>query len=398
MVLDSEPEAAMGETADVVVVGGGVMGCSILHALAEKGLTDALLLEQDGLGSGSTGRSQAILRMHYSNEVTTRMAWESLKVFRSFEEVAGRSSGYVPTGYLLIVGQHDRAAMEQNIEMQKGLGVKTSVVSAEDLKDVAPQFAVAEDEACAFEPDSGYVDPWSVTQGYAERSKELGAELRMNETVTSVDVEGGRVTGVTTTQGTVSTPKVVVAAGPWSRAFMAALGVDMPLQTVRHQVITLRRPESLAADHAIVGDIVNSLSARPEAGRLTLVGVGEDEDVEVEAYDHGVDVAVAEDVARKLSARMPGMSDAEFRGGWSGLFTVSPDWHPLIDQVDGIDGLYCAAGFSGHGFKLAPMVGVAMAEMVVDGKTTTIDVSMLRLDRFESGRLMESRYRMSVLA
>ena len=388
----------MGETADVVVVGGGVTGCSILHALAEKGLTDALLLEQDGLGSGSTGRSQAILRMHYSNEVTTRMAWESLKVFRSFEEVVGRSSGYFRTGYLLIVGQHDRAAMEQNIEMQKGLGVKTSVVSSDDVKEVAPQFAVSRDEACAFEPDSGYADPWAVTLGYSERARELGAEVRMNETVISVDVEGGRVTGVTTTQGTVSTPNVVVAAGPWSRAFMAAVGVDVPLQTVRHQVITLRRPESLAADHAIVGDIVNSLSARPEAGRLTLVGVGEDEEVEVDAYDHGVDTAVAEDVATKLSTRMPGMSDAEFRGGWSGLFTVSPDWHPIVDQVDGINGLYCAAGFSGHGFKLAPMVGVAMAEMVVDRKATTIDVSMLGLDRFESGRLMESRYGMSVLA
>ncbi len=161
--------------ADVVIIGGGVMGCSILYALAEKGLTNALLLEQNAQGSGSTGRSQAILRMHYSNEVTTRMAWESLKVFRSFEEGTGRPSEYIRTGYLLIVGQPDRAAMERNVEMQNGLGVNADVASADELKDIAPQFAVADGEACAFEPESGYADPWAVTKGYVERAREPGA-------------------------------------------------------------------------------------------------------------------------------------------------------------------------------------------------------------------------------
>ena len=148
----------------------------------------------------------------------------------------------------------------------------------------------------------------------------------------------------------------------------------------------------------MLGDIVNSLSARPESGNLTLIGVGEGEQAQPDSYDQGVDMATVEDVAAKLASRMPGMSDALFRGGWSGLFTTTPDWHPILDQVEGVDGLYCAVGFSGHGFKLAPMVGVAMAELIVDGRSTSIDVSMLDLNRFKENRLLSSRYGMSVLA
>ncbi len=159
-----------------------------------------------------------------------------------------------------------------------------------------------------------------------------------------------------------------------------------------------RRPESALPDHSVLGDVPNSLSARPDVGYLTLIGVGEEEKVSPGDLDHGVDLAVVEDVAAKLTARMPGMEHAVFRGGWSGLFTTTPDWHPILARVSEVEGLYCAVGFSGHGFNLAPMVGVVMAELVMQGEATTIDVSMLGLDRFAEGRLMQSRYKMSVLA
>ena len=131
---------------------------------------------------------------------------------------------------------------------------------------------------------------------------------------------------------------------------------------------------------------------------MTLVGVGEDQQGDPDAYDQGVDMPVVQDVADRLAVRMPGMSEAVFRGGWSGLFTTTPDWHPILDRVEGIDGLYVAVGFSGHGFKLAPMVGVAIAEMIVDGHASTVDVSALRLRRFEDNAPLGSRYRMRVLA
>ena len=381
-------------SADAVVVGGGVMGTSIQYNLGVLGMTDTVLVEQDTLGSGSTGRSQAILRMHYSNEVTTRLAWESLRVFRDFDEIVGGPSGYVKTGYLLIASAEDREAMESNVAVQKQAGVAVEVIAPQD----APAgFRIAEGEACAYEPESGYADPYSVTQGYAAASRRLGAEVRVQEAVRGITVKGGRITGVTTDRGEISTPIAVVAAGPWSAPLLRKVGVDVPLETVRHQVVTLRRTES-QPDHAIVGDIPNSLSARPDIGRLTLVGVGEEEPVGPDELNHGVDAAAVEEVAAKMTDRMPGMEDAVFRGGWSGLFTITPDWHPVMAAVPGIEGLYCAVGFSGHGFKLAPMIGVVMAELVTQGKAASIDISMLDLDRFSEGRLMRSRYGMSVLA
>ena len=160
----------------------------------------------------------------------------------------------------------------------------------------------------------------------------------------------------------------------------------------------LRRPEDAVPEHPIIGDVVNDLSARPDAGNLTLIGVGEDEFVGPDEYNQSVDMPMVEQAFAGLVRRMPGMASALFRGGWSGLFTTTPDWHPVLDRIEGIDGLYVAVGFSGHGFKLAPMIGVTMAELITREKATTIDISMLNLGRFAEGELLRSRYRMAVLA
>ena len=385
-------------TADAVIIGGGVMGCSIQYNLAERGLTNTLLLEKDVLASGSTSRSQAILRMHYSNEVTAQMAWQSLGVFRDFEHIVGSPSGYVRTGYFIIVREQDRAALEQNIAMQRALGIDADVVSVEDAREIAPMMAAQGDEAFAYEPQSGYADPYSVTTGYARRAREMGARSLTGTPATGIETTGGRVSAVHTAEGRIETPIAVVATGPWSPAFLPEIGVDVPLDTVRHQVMMLRRPEDAIPEHPIMGDVVNDFSARPDAGNLTLVGVGEQESVGPEEYNQGVDMPDVERTFQALVRRMPAMSHALFRGGWSGLFTITPDWHPVMDRVEGVEGLYLAVGFSGHGFKLSPMIGVAMAELITQGEATTIDISMLNLKRFERGELMQSRYSMQVLA
>ena len=388
----------MTTTADAVIIGGGVMGCSILFNLAERGMSNTILLEKDVLASGSTGRSQAILRMHYSNEVTTRLAWESLQIFKGFEEITGVPSGYTRTGYFLIIDQGDRAALEENVAMHKRIGVNASVVTVEDVREIAPMLSAGEEEVFAYEPDSGYADPYSVTTGYAQRARDMGAQVKMNTPVTDIEISGGRVTAVVTPEEKIVTPIAVVAAGPWSEPLLGKVGVEVPLQPVRHQVVTLRRPQDLVPDHPIIGDAVNSLSARPDIGNLTLIGVGEDEVAQPDDYNQGVDMPVVEEAFTNLVKRMPGMSQALFRGGWSGLFTTTPDWHPILDRIEGAQGLYCAVGFSGHGFKLSPMIGVVMAELITQGRATTIDISMLGLNRFKEGNLLGSRYGMSVLA
>ena len=387
----------MKQTADAVIIGGGVMGCSILYNLGKLGVTNALLLEMDVLGSGSTGRSQAICRMHYSNPVTASMAWESLKVFTNFGEMVGGSSGFVQTGYLVIVEPIDRPGMERNIAMQQELGIDTRIVSAADVAELAPMVGVDEDEGLAWESQSGYADPYQVTTSYASRAREMGAEITLRNPATGIEISGGRVVAVTTSQGRVETPVAVVAAGPWSRREMAKIGVDLPLSTVRHQVATLTRPLDRIPNHPTVGDIAQSFSFRPDGSGMTMVGFGED-DVEVDTYNQGVDMDAVSSNMEKLVRRMPPMADSYFRGGWSGLFTITPDWHPILDRVPGIEGLYCAVGFSGHGFKLSPMIGLTMAELIVQGQSSTIDIRPLRFQRFEQGDLLNSSYRYRVLA
>ena len=388
----------MKRTADVVIIGGGVMGCSILYNLARRGVTNTILLEKEVLGSGSTGRSQAICRMHYSNPVTASMAWESLKLFTNFDDAVGGPSGFVKTGYLVIVEPVERPGLERNVAMQQELGISTGQINTEDLRDLAPMIDVAEGECLAWEPESGYADPYLVTTSYASAARALGAEIQLRTPAAGIEVTGGRIRGVVTNQGEVETPVVVVAAGPWSRHELAKLGIDLPLIAVRHQVASLTRPVERLPHHPTVGDIAQSFSFRPDGAAMTLVGFGEDEEVSVEAYNQGVDMAgVAETLAR-LAHRMPAMADSYFRGGWSGLFAVTPDWHPILDRVPGVEGLYCAVGFSGHGFKLSPMIGATMAELITEGRGTSIDISPLRFSRFAEGDLMSSSYRYRVLA
>ena len=387
----------MKQTADVVIIGGGVMGCSMLYHLAQLGVSNSVLLERDVLGSGSTGRSQAICRMHYSNPVTASMAWESLKVFTNYEEMVGGTSGFVETGYLVIVEAVDRPGLERNVAMQQELGINTSVVTMDDVAELAPMVGVEAEEALAWEPKSGYADPYMVTTSYAARARQLGAEVQLRNPATGIEVAGDKVVAVLTAQGRVETSVAVVAAGPWSRRELGKVGVDVPLSTVRHQVATLTRPLDAIPNHPIVGDIAQSFSFRPDGSSMTLVGFGE-EDVEVDNYNEGVDMDDLAETLEKLARRMPAMADSYFRGGWSGLFTTTPDWHPILDRVPGIEGLYCAIGFSGHGFKLSPMIGLTMAELIIRGQAATIDINPLRFERFAQGDLLSSSYRYRVLA
>ena len=388
----------MKQTADVVVVGGGVMGCSILYNLAARGVTNTLLLERSVLGSGSTGRSQAIIRTHYSNPFTAAMAWESLQIYRDFQQRLGGPSGFVETGYFVMVGEDDRQAMESNIALNRTVGIDTYLVSLEEAATIAPMLDVNGVTSVAYEPRSGYADPYAVTTTYARAARELGATVQMGAEALSVQVENGRVTGVVTNAGTVATDTVVVAAGPWAPPLLGPLGFDIPLEPVRHQVVQIQRPWDILPQHPAVADIATKASFRPDGDQFTLIGVGEDEIVDRDSFNPAVDLEPAAAAFERASRRMPALGQGYFRGGWAGLFTVTPDWHPVLDRVEGAEGAYCAVGFSGHGFKLAPMIGAVMSELVTEGEATSVDIKPLRASRFSEGDLVRSSYRYSVLA
>ena len=389
----------MATTAGAVIIGGGVMGCSILYNLAARGLKNPVLLERDLLGSGSTGRSSGVVRMHYSNEVHARMAWQSLEIFSNFGQLIGGDCGLVETGFLIFAGADDLPAFQANVAMQQEVGIRTSIISRDDAAEIAPSFYLDDCAAIAYEPLSGYADPSGTALAYAARARELGATVYLQHPATGVRVTGDQVVAVTTDTERFETPLVVIATGPWSRPFLLKHGIDLPLRAPRHEVVHLQRPMDKLPFHPGAADIANFIYFRPESTDLTLLGNGnEEEPVEdPEVYAPRPSQRFIQDVWSRLAKRVPVMAEARYSTGYAGLYTTTPDSHPVMDRVEGTDGLYICTGFSGHGFKLSPMVGVLMAELILDGAATSIDISPLRMSRFREGKLNQPAYGFKVL-
>ena len=375
------------------------MGCSILFNLAKRGVKDTVLVERDVLGAGSTGRSSGVIRMHYSSEINTRLAWESLKTLQNFQEIVGGDPAFEKTGFMLFVPPDASEAFKQNIAMQQSMGINTRIISRQEARDIAPYISIEDSDGICYEPDSGYADPPSVGQAYATAARDMGAELVLGNPALEVEIKNGKVTGVLTAKGRIETDTAVLASGPWTGRMMKKLGFDLPLVAERHEIFFLKRSLSKLPGHVVVGDLVNMAYCRPESHDLTLVGNGNIyEDVDPDDYNQKVSMSFVEEIWPRIAKRMPDLEDAEFFTGYAGLYTTTPDHHPVIDKVDGIYGLYICTGFSGHGFKEAPIVGALVSEMIVDGEARTIDISSLGMDRFEKGTLNETKYAFKVIA
>jgi sarcosine oxidase, subunit beta len=382
---------------DVVVIGGGVMGCAALHYLAKMGVTNTLLLERDTLAAGSTGRSMTILRMHYSNAITTIMAKESRDVIADFESETGHPSGFVNTGYVFMVEEGQEDALRTNSALQREYGVDSQVFTPEEASSRWPEINFEGVPVLAFEPNSGYADSSAVTNGFALSARERGAKVQLETNVTGIVVEHGRAVAVETDRGRINAGAVVLTAGPWIPEFLKSVGAPLDLSWVRHQVVKLHRPLNKIPTHPIIADTSNGISFRPDAGDLTLIGIREDP-TDRDTYNQSVDSSTAADSLEYLVMRYPAFDEAGWDGGWSGLFTITPDHHPVIDLVPGIENLVVGAGFSGHGFKLSPTIGRALAELVTQGRSTSIDMSPLRFTRFAENDLLGSAYGASVFA
>ena len=386
-------------TADAVVIGGGVMGASILFNLAARGMTNTLLLERDVLGAGSTGRSSSAIRMHYSTEVHARMAWESFKVFREFGEAVGGECGFTQTGHLIMAGEDDANTFRANVAMQQSVGIDTRLVTREEAQELAPSFYLEDCRVIAYEPLCGYGDASATCTSFAQAARDRGARFVLRCPAVNVEVVGGRVAGVVTADGRVSTDRAVIATGPWSRRFLLEHGIDLPLEATRHEVVNLRRGPDGPYYHPGGGDLINQIYFRPEGSDLTLVGNGNMEEVieDPEIFAQRASPGFIQEIWSRLARRIPSLTDAEFSTGYAGLYTSTPDSHPIIDAVDGIDGLYVCTGFSGHGFKLSPIVGVLMAELMLDGQARSIDITTLRMSRFAEGDLNNTGYGFKVM-
>ena len=379
----------MAATADVVVIGGGVIGASTAFQLATLGVKRVVLCERHFPAAGASGKSGALVRMHYTNEPQARLAHASLPYFSNWNELVGRGDcGFLKTGMARLVTAENEPKLRANVEMLERVGINTRVIGARELAELAPSWHTDDVVAAAWEPDSGCADPVGTTHGLLERAQDLGAEVLTHTEVTGVDVAGGRVTGVQTSGGPISAPTVVVAGGVWTVPLLRDLGVPVNLQPVRIQVALFRRPPSLAGPHPILIDGINELWLRPEGPNWgsTLVGVASRTPLaDPDNLDEGVDANYVPRARAGLAKRIPALADAPMRGGWAGAITLTEDGKAILDQHPEIGGLFVFSGDNGSAFKTAPAVGRVLAEWITQGRPSLLDPAPFRMTRFREG-------------
>ena len=377
----------MTETADVVIVGGGAVGCSAAFHLAAAGAGDVLLLERAGaVGTGSTGACAGGFRFQFSSRINIELSQASVPMIVGFSERHDLPLDVVQDGYLFLI--RDDAVRERfatAAAMQRALGVDTRLVSAEKAAGIAPGISLEGVVAASYNPQDGIADPAGLTQGYATLAARAGARLRMGAEVTGIAVEGGRVTGVRTPSGVVSTGAVVNAAGPWAASLASSAGVELPLESIPRMVVTTGPFPGVPTRRTLVIDAASSFYFHRE-GAGVLMGMGGVD--ERPSFSLQVDERfVADDLLPMAIRVFPPLEAAGIAASWAGLYEMTPDRHPILGSTP-VDGFWLANGFSGHGFQHAPVAGLLLAEMIVDGAARTVDVSSLGLDRFALGNLV----------
>jgi len=383
----------MTETADVVIIGGGVNGASIAWALAARGGTRVVLCEQGALASGASGRSSALVRMHYTNETDARLAFASFPIFRNWTDVMGGGPPvFTHTGFVNTVAPPYTDNLRKNVEMLRRIGVNTVALSAAEVKALQPAANVDDIGAAAYEPESGYANPADTVEGLRRRATELGASIRQWTPVTGILLRDSRVVGVETNAGRIDAGAVVVAAGAWAPRLCRQIGLTLPARPKGIDTVVVTRPPELARPHVVFIDNIQGSYFRPESGILTIVGVP----CQVWDIDPDGPMSLPPEApsigAQILTHRIPAMERATLARGYRAFDCYSQDRHAILGRVDGVDGLYLATAFSGSGFKIAPAVGMCMAELILDGRAKTVDIEPFSLARFATGKSPDGPY------
>jgi len=374
-------------TADIVIIGGGVMGASAAYHLAQRGLKNIVLLEKENFfGQGATGRCAGGVRYQFSTEINVKLSMESLPMLERFKEEIGQDISYKQCGYLLVATNGiDAKVFEHNVELQNKLGLPTQLLTGDEVRKRLPLMKFDDALAGTFNPKDGIVDPNSVVMGYVSAAQKMGVKAFTGAEVIGVTVRGGDVEEVKTTLGGIKTRMILNAAGPWSSQIGQMAGVNLPVLPLRRQMFTTSPLKELPADFPFVIDFAKSLYFHRE-GEGLLIGMSNQNE------KPGVDQNVDEDFELvNLEAaieRIPLVEKAQRASHWAGLYEVTPDAHPIFGATN-VNGFTVCTGFSGHGFMHGPISGKLMSEYILDGKFSSLDVSMLDLKRFEEGRLIQ---------
>lgn len=386
----------MSETADVVIVGGGLEGTAAAWALAQRGVTDVVVCERNTVGSGMTGKSSGIVRCHYGVSSLAAMATVGLEVFETAEDVFGQDIGFRQTGYVVGVGEHNVDSLRKSLAAQRSVGVETEEIDVDEVARMWPHADLTPFGAFGWEARGGYGDAYQTAQAFSVSARAAGVRVRQGAEVTDLLIDGDRATGVRLRDGSeIAAGTVVVATGVWTKPFLAPHGVDVPVEVVREQIVLIA-PGVDVTGVPVFSDLVSLQYIRPEPNGDLLFGnsdLSHGETADPDGYLNRATDDFVDLVVDRVGTRFPGLTDAAISSSYAGCYDVTPDWNPVISATD-VDGLLVAAGFSGHGFKIAPAVGRLVADLVIDGRSgdPRIPEDDFRLSRFADGTLLKSPY------
>ncbi len=369
------------KSASVVVIGGGVHGLSTAYHLARRGLKGVLVLEKEPqLASGSTGLSAGGIRQQFSTEVNVRMSQYSVQRFARFQEEMDADPSFRQVGYLFLLSNKEEVALfRDSVALQHRLGVGTEWLAPQEIAARWPFFNVEDLVAATYHAADGYGDPYGVAMGYAQQARRLGARILTQVEVTAIDVAGGRVRGVQTTQGHIATETVVNTSGPYAHLVGRMAGVKLPALPYRRQVFATAPFPEIPSNAPMTIDFHYNWYFRPE-GPGIITGMSKLD--QPPGFDLTVDKEWMVRVIEHGIHRAPVFENARIMRSWAGLYSVTPDSQPIMGAIPGVEGLVCAVGFSGHGFMLAPASGLTLAEIILDGAPQTFDIHDFRFERF----------------
>lgn len=385
----------MTETADVVIIGSGIVGSSVAYHLSEQGCTNVLVIEREAhQGKGSTGKSMGGVRAQFATPVNIQMSLYSIDFFSRFDEVIGYPADYRAHGYLFCATTEKHLAyLRTNREQQLRLGLKNvEEVSVDDIARFVPQLRVDDILGGTYCPTDGFVDPHSVMMGFMLKARERGARLWLDTEVTGIENEsagsGKTIRGVNTSRGFVSTRTVVNAAGPWAATIAKMAEVDLPVEPLRRQLVPTEPFADLPQRFPMVIDMSTGFHFRRE-GKGILLAWNDPE--ETPGFKTDFDPSFVEKILTRAADRVPCLVDAAVnpRRAWAGLYEMTPDHHAIIGAAPEVKGLYFTNGFSGHGVMHSPASGRITADLILRGRSHLTDASQLGLERFASGRLLE---------
>lgn len=386
-VLTMKGESRLKRTAEVVIVGAGITGCSIAYHLASRGMRDIVVIEKDQIGRGATADAAGGIRLQFSTKANIELSRYSLEIWKNFKELFGIDIAFHQQGYLfLLTSESEIDVFKKNLEFQQSMDVPVRLVNADEIAELNPAVKLDGVLAGTICSSDGWADPYSSTMGFAQRARSLGVEIVEETEVTGLSVHDGRLTTVKTTQGSISTNMVVIAAGAQAGEVGKLAGLDIPVLPYRRMSFVTEPFPAVPSRVPMTIEFSTGLYFHPESGGF-LFGMSNPD--EPSSFNRTVDDDWLTRTVTELCRLAPIFEDARVRRGWAGLYEITPDDNPVLGYVAGVEGVVVASGFSGHGYMQGPAIGRCIAEVILDGVATTVDISAFAPDRFESGELAQ---------